>query len=292
MKITKAVKRTFFPFFGQYTEDVLNRFGMFEDVNNLLKCKNFIRLLDTLDNSMVFSIVSFVTGMINERGENAVANMLAAENPYHLCEAIEVLSERVRPDSVIYTFLQKNCRNFAEMRETAFRVRGKDNISLPVEPDVVIGEYEFHFPVDSYELATVGAEMGICVGSYDVAVSEGCTHVVVMRERGSEKPLCCIEYNDGVLEQCKAKFNNPAKEEWREAIIAFCVRMGLDYLSCEDYQSIGNEWTSQDRYDRINPEQIYREGGKSLKVVRCDKVLIDQEHYDELIDNASVYGHI
>lgn len=130
--------------------------------------------------------------------------------------------------------------------------------------------YYIHEPKHGKDLIMCGIEMSICVGSYVNSISEG-RHVYMVREKGTDKYVACLEVNgskyeiekqDDMADAVSEVFENEIKmvsdlklnqsklirngrvgtnSELYEVVSEFCTKNKIDFSNCYDMVTANQE---------------------------------------------------
>ena len=209
-------------------------------------------------------VIPFFQKLIKIRGENTVCRMVSNANLFEIRDTAQTYPDLDEEDAY---FVMKNAANINEIHDTfnmilrdrGYRKQRKDEKIKYTKEE--LGKYNFEcqdgisfiLAEGSKDLAIVGANMGICVGSYaDTALAKRTTIIKMMK---GEKYIACIEAHKNNIVQIKAKFNNPVKAEYKDDIDEWLQTKNLS-CKCQDYYEIGQEGGNTFNYAGVNPEDF------------------------------------
>ena len=81
---------------------------------------------------------------------------------------------------------------------------------------------------DTHELARIGIEMDICVGSYAQQVVEKKSAILVLRSQNEKIPVGCVELRKWALVQARGPKNKALKDEEKDFLLNWVNSKGLD----------------------------------------------------------------
>ena len=239
----------------------------FKDVNSIYKLAGFMRIAN---DPKWFK--PFCLKLIKVRGENRAVEMLYDAERGTVDDCVRLINY-VSQETADYII--KNARNIEEIHDSLVSVADYEKpnnvqIKYRLKEESYNRKYDnvvFQLAKDTKELAVIGAEMGICVGSYaEDAVSKRKTIVKML---DGEKYIACIEVRNNHLAQLKAKFNNPVKIEYKQYIDKWLKDTGIKANDCRDYKEIGEPWKLTFNHARIRPEQFVENEKLKLQIVRA-----------------------
>ena len=185
----------------------------------------------------------------------------------------------------VLEFILKRTSSPEEIWNSIFeysRKRGIEDATFALTEDDLqlegtFGNLEFKLPKSRSELAILGAEMGICVGSYAQAIESRFSRIVAAYE--GEKPVACFDCPESKIVQMKGKYNNPVMFKYEEAVKEW---MKENKLSFNTYDTFGpNTITSTTRYDVVRPEAFeHHEQERKLEIIKKGYYL-DEGDFDE-----------
>ena len=267
---SKAFKKEYlFDPLSYFAVSALKQMG-FKDINHIFALIKFVTVLgpkeyETWNYKMV-------KALIEKHGEGLVRKML--ESGIYLLKDISTMYERADP--VIQDFVITNGNNLQDIHDTLIYYSHRHPlINKPIYYDErisklynrTIDDFKFYLPEDDLTLARIGAEMGICVGSYNNRIREKETLVVAMKNLDTGKHIACIEIIGKDLIQLKSSFNNPVRLVYKEVIDKYIEITKTKINHCSDYEDIGRPWCSSYDYHTINPDLYQHENGNQLKMI-------------------------
>lgn len=138
------------------------------------------------------------------------------------------------------------------------------------------GKLTFKLERTAKSLAVLGANMGICVGSYADAVKTGKSKIVAAYD--GEKPVACIDCPNGRIYQMKGKFNEPVPKKYQDSVETWVNSNGLTWWTDDSFDEPREGYVR--RYDVVDPQRYERHEGP-LRIIKGDEWMDITPEYEE-----------
>lgn len=216
--------------------------------------------------------LNYIKDLISSKGEKIAERVISED----LNMAIDVCRMYEEADHLLRAFVVSNAHNIMDAHETfvyySQRTRRENTVFAYTKEqkkcEDEIGDITFYLPKDAFTLASIGAELKICVGSYTSAIKYHYTTVLAMKCR--DKNIACLEINNGELIQIKQTCNNPLRQEFKDVVTRYFTKHKVKYHECPDYKRIGSVWNNHHDYHVVDPNMIRRneENDYKLEIIK------------------------